>query len=409
MSNDQVPDALSAQREQVERWPTEIPLLILVVLAAIAIWVLLAVTIIGFFYVILIGIFLFLSHVVMVAYIRGSAVRLGPNQLPDLYERVRILSARVGIEKEPEAYLMQAGGALNAFATKFMRSDMIVIYSDLLEACGDNQAARDMIIAHELGHLRCGHLRWLWLLAPGLLVPFLGQAYSRAREYTCDRWGLAGCGELKGALHGLTVLAAGGKEAPRVNLEALAEQRNNLNTGWMTLGKWLMGHPPLCERILALAPSLLPNSRPLRAGAARACLILGLVFVLPATAAGVFATLTLPAWVEKIREASEAARGAAPLSDEEIEILAVQVAADFEELSELLQEVRLEKGVWPTGQEELYEEWARLRPGQSEPLDPFDGFRYGYVGDEEAYQIWSSGPDREPDTTDDIMYDSDEF
>ena len=80
-------------------------------------------------------VFLFLSHVVMVAYIRGSAVRLGPNQLPDLYERVRILSARVGIEKEPEAYLMQAGGALNAFATKFMRSDMIVIYSDLLEAC----------------------------------------------------------------------------------------------------------------------------------------------------------------------------------------------------------------------------------------------------------------------------------
>ena len=69
MSNDQGPDAFSAQREQVERWPTEIPLLILVLLAAIAIWVLLAVTIIGLFYVVLIGIFLFLSHVVMVAYI----------------------------------------------------------------------------------------------------------------------------------------------------------------------------------------------------------------------------------------------------------------------------------------------------------------------------------------------------
>ena len=333
-------------------------------------------------------------------------MRLGPNQLPDLYERVRILSARVGIEKEPEAYLMQAGGALNAFATKFMRSDMIVIYSDLLEACGDNQAARDMIIAHELGHIRCGHLRWLWLLAPGLLVPFLGQAYSRAREYTCDRWGLAGCGDIKGALHGLAVLAAGGKEAPRVNLETLAEQRNDLNTGWMTLGKWLMGHPPLCERLLALAPSLLPDSGPLRAGPKRALLILGLVFLLPTAAAGVFATLTLPGWLEKIREASEAEQRLLPLSDEEIQTLTLQVATDFEELSELLQEVHLERGVWPASPEELYEAWARLRPGQSEPLDPFDGFRYGYFRSKETYQIWSSGPDQEPNTADDIVYDS---
>ncbi len=118
--NDQMPEVVPVQRERVERWPTEIPLLILVVMAAIAIWVFLAVTIVGFVYVILIAIFLFLSHVVMVAYIRGNALRLGPNQLPDLYDRVHALSVRLGMESEPEAYLMQAGGALNAFATKFM-------------------------------------------------------------------------------------------------------------------------------------------------------------------------------------------------------------------------------------------------------------------------------------------------
>ena len=405
--NDQMPEVVPVQRERVERWPTEIPLLILVVMAAIAIWVFLAVTIVGFVYVILIAIFLFLSHVVMVAYIRGNALRLGPNQLPDLYDRVHALSVRLGMESEPEAYLMQAGGALNAFATKFMRSNMIVIYSDLVEACGDNEAARDMIIAHELGHIRSGHLRWLWFIAPGLMLPFLGHAYSRAREYTCDRWGLAGCGDLKGALHGLSILAAGGKTAHRVNLETLAEQRNSLNTGWMTLGKWLMGHPPLCERILALSPALLPDSRPLLlAGPARALLIMGLIVLLPMGAAGAFATLKLPDWIEEFQQAMEEALEPAPLSDEQIEIFSDQVASDFEQLSELLEEIHLESGAWPTDQEELYEAWDRLRPEQRAPLDPFDDLPYAYFSTDEEYQIWSLGPDLELNTADDIVYDS---
>jgi hypothetical protein len=90
-----------------------------------------------------------------------------------------VVVVTVGMEP-PAASLMLAGGSLNALATRFLGSDFIVLFSDLLEACGDNAAARDFIIAHELGHLRAGHLRWRRLLAPGMVVPFLGSAYSRA-------------------------------------------------------------------------------------------------------------------------------------------------------------------------------------------------------------------------------------
>jgi hypothetical protein len=56
---------------------------------------------------------------------------------------------------------MQAGGNLNAFATRFRKANFVVLYSELLSACGDNTAARDMIIAHELGT----HQMWTRALA----------------------------------------------------------------------------------------------------------------------------------------------------------------------------------------------------------------------------------------------------
>ena len=151
---------------------------------------------------------------------------------------------------------MQGGGVLNAFATRFIGSDIVVLYTDLIEACGDDEAARDMIIAHELGHLHCGHVRWNFLIAPAMIVPFLSGALSRAREYTCDRYGRAGAGSAEGAALGLTILAAGGRLARRVDRRVLMSQHSALNTGWMTLGQWLSTHPPLVKRIAQVDPSL---------------------------------------------------------------------------------------------------------------------------------------------------------
>jgi Zn-dependent protease with chaperone function len=133
----------------VPRWPTERPLQVLVILAAIAIWVALAVSLIGLAYACVLAVFFFLAHVAFITHLRGSAVRLGPEQMPELHQRVVALSERIGLRPVPDAYLVQAGGALNALATKFLRANFIVLFSDLLEACGDNADARDFIIAHE--------------------------------------------------------------------------------------------------------------------------------------------------------------------------------------------------------------------------------------------------------------------
>jgi Zn-dependent protease with chaperone function len=265
----------------IPRWPTERPLFALVVTASVFLWLGLIISIFGVAYALLIAAGFFLAQVALVAYVRGNAVRLGPNQLPELYARVVHLASRAGIDPAPEAYVMQAGGELNAFATRFLRSRMIILFSELLDACANDETARDMVIGHELGHIRAGHLNWPWLVTPGMLVPFLGNAYSRAREYTCDRYGAVLCGDGAGALRGLAVLAAGGRLGPRVNVQQLATQRTSLDTGWMTIGKWLSTHPPLCDRVAALSPALAGAPGASMRGPIRALLIMFATFVLP--------------------------------------------------------------------------------------------------------------------------------
>src|SRR5262249_16736289 len=94
-------------------WPTERPFRVVLFLVSLPLWFAMFKTPIGLTYAVLIGTFFFVTRLAFIAHLRGSAVRLGPEQLPDLHQRVVELSARVGLVP-PAAYVMQAGGALNA-------------------------------------------------------------------------------------------------------------------------------------------------------------------------------------------------------------------------------------------------------------------------------------------------------
>jgi Zn-dependent protease with chaperone function len=398
------PPAFAAPR--VERWPTEIPLFVLVVLASLAIWALLAISIIGAVYALMIAVFLFFSHVVFIAHVRGSAVRLGPEQFPALWNRVLELSRRAGLEAPPEAYLMEAGGSLNAFATKLFRGRMIVLFSDLLDACGDDHAARDMVIGHEIGHLRLGHLDWFMLTAPGRFFPFLGSAYSRAREYSCDRWGAALCGDRDGAVRGLAILAAGGSHGGKVNLQAFVAQRQALDTGWMAIGCWLSTYPPLSARIEALDPALgkaLPHST---RGPTRAAFILSAALVLP----GVLAAAGISLWMAAIQSQLSVATPDTAAGDDEApqpmagtdEQRAARVQQDFAAISDVVRRHHEKTGVLIDDAGVLADVWGEYREG-SAPLDPFDGYAYGLTAVDGEVTLLSSGPDAEGQTDDDLL------
>lgn len=403
--------AATAPRQvvHVERWPSEAPLLALVVLASLALWALLGITIVGLLYALLLGLFFFFVHLAFITHLRGSAVRLGPEQLPELHSRVVELARAAGLAEEPEAYLLEAGGNLNALATKFLRGRMIVLFSDLLEACGEDRAARDMVIGHEIGHLRSGHLDWYLLTAPGRLLPFLGSAYSRACERTCDRWGAALCGDAAGAVRGLTILAAGSAHAGRINPRAFAAQQRHLDTGWMTLGRWLSAYPPLSERLALLDPALTVGLPANRRGTRRAVAILAALVLLPALGVVLGGYLWFRALAGLAELGGEGWSARPRITDpEQIEMFRLLVGAHQTEIEQVLREHLAAGGALPDSESELAAIWDGARPDQDFPDDPFTGESYGWISiGSRSGLLYSAGPDGETATADDIDYELD--
>lgn len=432
MSSTGVTDARAAV--EVSRWPGERLFFVLLLLFALIIWAALVVSIFGLVYALMLAVFFFFGHLIFITHLRGNSVRLGPDQFPELYQRVLRLSAKVGLKEAPEAYLMQSGGSLNALATKFLGRKFIVLFSDLVEACGDNEDALDFIVGHELGHLHAGHLRWHWVLLPGYFIPFLGTAYSRCCEYTCDRYGFAVSQNRTKALDGLCILAAGGALGAKVNRSALSAQRQELNRPMMKLGEWLSTHPPITKRLDALNPELAPlqiSGAPAVAGAL--LFLLALVAVPAVGGYSAFALVKpylgmmgatpgldgssqlpdLSALPDSSAETSgaevtDAAAQSAESQPEEVEVdpRRTQVDTDIMALAALVDEIKSSGAALPKDQAGLYKLWGKKRPGEAEPSDPYSGARYHYELDGKTeFMIWSTGPDA-ADQSDDLYYAS---
>lgn len=202
-------------------------------------------------YVIPFAIIIWMTHGLMIGRIRGNAIRVGPKQFPELYKIASQHAHALGMKSIPDLFVLESGGALNAFATRFVGRDFVVIHSDVLAMAEESGAhVVGFIVAHELAHVRRGHLKHRWLTLPGRLVPYLGQAYSRACEYTCDRFA-AHC-QPDGAIEGLMALAAGSKLYRRADVREFARQVESEKGYWTRRAEMMSTHPHLTKRVAAL-------------------------------------------------------------------------------------------------------------------------------------------------------------
>jgi Zn-dependent protease with chaperone function len=188
----------------------------------------------------------------LISYIKGNGVRITDEQFPDLKRQISACCRKLGLDEEPQAYLMQMGGMLNAFATRFLGRHFLVLYSDVVDGLADNPDALNFYIGHEIGHIKRKHLSWSTVLMPASALPLIGPAYSRAREYTCDRHGLAACDNPQNAEHGLAVLAAGGKRARMMNKQAYVDQARHTEGFWMSFHELIGDYPWLVKRMAAV-------------------------------------------------------------------------------------------------------------------------------------------------------------
>ncbi len=203
-------------------------------------------------YLLFFFIFYCFAQSALISYLKGTGVKISESQFPDLKQRIDACCAKLDLPVVPEAYLLHMGGAFNAFATRFLGKNFIVLYSDIVDALEDNPDALNFYIGHEIGHIKRHHLRWAPVLMPASVLPLLGAAYSRAREYTCDRHGFAACDNLNSAQFGLAALAAGGKRWRTMSKSNYILQARETGGFWMSLHELTSDYPWLVKRMAAV-------------------------------------------------------------------------------------------------------------------------------------------------------------
>ncbi len=189
----------------------------------------------------------------LIAHIKGNGVELSEAQFPDLYAHFSACCDRLQIVKRPQAFILNGNGALNAFATKFLGTQYVVLMSGVVDAMDSHVDGVRFYIGHELGHLRMKHLNGHLLRWPVLWLPLLGAAYSRARESTCDRHGLACSSSPQGAAQALAALSAGAERWKQMSVTAYVSQTQHTAGFWMSFHELISGYPWLTKRAARVA------------------------------------------------------------------------------------------------------------------------------------------------------------
>src|SRR4030095_14974941 len=134
----------------------------------------------------------------------ASAVKITPQQCPDLYAKLQIACSTLGVDM-PDFYVQQ-NPVMNAF-TGGVEKPIIVLYSQLIERLTDEEVLA--VVAHEVGHIHAEHVLYL---TAARLIEFLAKtavlasplayivkeiltmsmraallAWARRAELSCDR------------------------------------------------------------------------------------------------------------------------------------------------------------------------------------------------------------------------------
>lgn len=198
-----------------------------------------------------IGIFFYRFY--MAAQAKANAIRVGPNQLPKLWEMYQALGNKLQMNKLPKLYVTNGNGVVNAYALSCnKRHKYIVLHAETVMAMDEAPEIVEFVLAHEMAHHKLGHVS-LWRLAIGLipnaLIP-LGITTTRAQEYSADRVAKSVCDHDHNAMK---LLAIGPWMYGDVDSESWLEQcKEDRKELYVRFANLMSSHAVMSKRYKAL-------------------------------------------------------------------------------------------------------------------------------------------------------------
>ncbi|MEH7443824.1 ankyrin repeat domain-containing protein [Bacillus sp. JJ1122] len=222
----------------------------IVLCISIVSYILFALSVVGLLVIVAFMTVSLLLHALMIGHIRLNGVKIGANQFPLIHSTVEELCVKMDFKQMPDIYVLQSGGVMNAFATRFFGRNMVVVYSeifDLVEHGAEEEL--NFVLAHELAHIKRNHLGKMMFILPSMWIPGIAEMYLRACEFTCDRYAAYYTGNNSAAKNSLTILAIGKTMYGKVNRAEYLDQINHEKGFFVWLAEVLSTHPPLPKRI----------------------------------------------------------------------------------------------------------------------------------------------------------------
>ncbi|MGI0484681.1 M48 family metallopeptidase [Pantanalinema rosaneae CENA516] len=182
----------------------------------------------------------YLSERPRFVYLMGNSIQVGPRQYASVYQIFRDCLRDLDIYPEPDLFISQ-NPLVNAVALG-QDHPSITINSGLLDLM--NETELRTVIAHELGHIKCGHSTLIqmamWtvqavsgladltfglstLITTGLLMAFF--EWLRKAELSADRAALLVTDDLNPVMHTMMKMAGGStKHAHEISLDEFIRQ-----------------------------------------------------------------------------------------------------------------------------------------------------------------------------------------
>lgn len=188
----------------------------------------------------------------------GQAVKVGPQQLPQIHALVEKASKRLQ-QAAPEVFVVQ-DPTLNAYAVGAFGRKSIVLNSATVESMDADELC--YIIGHELTHIKCNHTQWMVFTTVSdtirlpfvsSVIGFLFRGWSRKAEYSADRGGLLANQNFEAAISALCKVAVGKELFDQLNLQELMTQKDELDSDYgRRFSETLGDHPYIVNRVFSL-------------------------------------------------------------------------------------------------------------------------------------------------------------